>query len=104
MARKITEQAISAFLRGENFHLSNTEVRTYMGGLVELTLWGNVIAFYSKHADKNIKFNLCGWNTNITRERLRGLGINITTRRGKIYFDGKEIESRKIYDSGIMAF
>lgn len=103
MARKISQAAARAFFAGENFRLSNTDVSTYMGGLVELRLWGHTIAQYNKHNNREIIFTLAGWNTNTTRERLRALGIDVRTKRGTAFYDGKEILSNQFYNSGIFA-
>ena len=103
MTRKITQRATTAFFAGKNYTENNTAVNVYMGGLVELSLHGNIIAFYNKHGDHTIQFNLCGWNTLTTRERLAGLGIKITVKKGIPYYNGQPIESRKVYRSDIIA-
>lgn len=102
MARKITEQAINNFLHGHAFHLQNTSV-ILDGDKVKLLLWGNCIAYYDKN-EKSVYFSLCGYNTATTRERLRGLGLNVRTRAGVIYWGKHEIDGYKYHDSGIMAF
>lgn len=102
MARKITEKAIYNFLRGHAFNLQNTSV-IIDGDKVKLLLWGNCIAYYDKN-EKSVYFSLCGYNTNTTRERLRGLGLNIRTRAGVIYWGKHEIDGYKYHDSGIIAF
>ena len=89
MGRKITEQATSKFLRGENFRLNNTEILND-GTKTKFLLWGNCIAYYENNK-KEIYFSLCGYNTATTRERLRGLGLNIRTRAGVIYWGKHEI-------------
>lgn len=103
MTRKITQRAASAFFAGQNYRENNTEVNTYMGGLVELRLHGHTIAQYGKYGDRYIKFTLAGYNTLTTRERLRGLGINIHTKKGKIFWDDREILPNQFYDSNIKA-
>lgn len=35
--------------------------------------------------------NLCGWNSQTTRSRLRALGVNITTKKGVPYIGKNEI-------------
>lgn len=102
MARKITEQAINNFLHGHAFTLQNTSV-ILDGDKVKLLLWGNCIAYYDKN-EKSVYFSLCGYNTNTTRERLRGLGLNVRTRAGVVYWGKHEIDAYKYHDSGIMAF
>lgn len=69
--RKITEQAVNAFLGNRNFKLSNMEVFINYDVTLML-LHGNVIAQINK-ATGNISLNHCGWQTNTTKERLNGL-------------------------------
>lgn len=102
MARKITEKAIYNFLHGHAFTLQNTSV-IIDGDKVKLLLWGNCIAYYDKN-EKGVYFSLCGCNTNTTRERLNGLGLNVRTRAGVVYWGKHEIDAYKYHDSGIMAF
>ena len=92
--RKITEQAIDAFLKGKNFKSGNTEVDSKHGG-VEYFLHGNLIAFKSNGI---IEVSLAGWNTPTTRERLNGIpGVNIYTRRGQAYLNGNPINDTGFY-------
>lgn len=102
MTRKITLEATNAFFAGKNYKQSNTEVLTFAGGLVELRLYGHTIAQYNKN-NREIIFSLCGYNTLTTRERLKGLGINITTKKGQAYFNEKQITNNGYYESGIKA-
>lgn len=102
MARKITEQAIDCFLQGKTFHLNNTSI-TRDETTTRFLLWGNCIAYYF-NTEKEIYFSLCGYNTATTRERLRGLGLNIRTKNGKIFWGNHEIDSRKYHNSNIKAF
>lgn len=102
MARKITEQAINNFLHGHAFNLQNTSVQRDET-TTRLLLWGNCIAYYF-NTEREIYFSLCGYNTATTRERLRGLGLNIRTKKGVIYWGKHEIDAYKYHNSGIMAF
>ena len=103
MTRKISNLAANAFYAGRNFKLNNTEVCTYMGGLVQLHLHGHTIAQYNKHNARRVMFSLCGWNTTTTRERLRALGIDVHSVKGVPYHEGAAISSNLYYDSGINA-
>jgi hypothetical protein len=88
--RKITEQAANAFHNGRDFRSGNTQVNRRLGG-VELTLHGNIIA---KNIGEGLHINLCGWNTNTTRERLNGLqGVRLHTRKGQAFLNDNPISS-----------
>lgn len=79
--RKITEQACHAFLNGYNFNLSNTQVVNNTQECA-MYLWGNKIA---TRCNNRVSVSLAGWNSNTTRERLRGLGANIRVKKGVPY-------------------
>lgn len=87
--RKITKEAVHAFLNGTDYKNANTEVTR--GALF---LHGNKIAefqsLFPADGNKNINITLSGWNTNTTRERLNGLpGVKVTTKKGQAYLNGK---------------
>ena len=98
MARLVTEKSVRAFLQHKNgkfggvcenrycdaYGRVNTEVKDDT-----LYLFGNAIA---KWQDDKIFFRLCK-NTVTSRERLSGLGLSISTRKGTPSIRGKEINS-----------
>lgn len=85
--RKITEQAALAFLRKENFSLSNTEVKVE-GSTVRMYLFGNLIAQKTPLAT-TISDGGYG-QSNTTKERLNGLSnVNIVQKKGYWYLNGK---------------
>ena len=88
--RKITENAVNALRNGNNFSSGNTTVNAETATLL---LHGNAVAGYDK---SSFWFNLCGWNTNTTRERINGAlpRGNICTKQGTVYFvnNGKRVE------------
>ena len=91
--RKITEQAATAFHSGRDFRSGNTQVNRRIGG-VELVLFGHTIA--KNISGDGLHINLCGWNTNTTRERLNGLqGVQVYTRKGQPYLNGNPIPSNE---------
>ena len=63
--RAITKQAVSAFLEGYDFHLSNTRVEKG-----NMYLFGNLIA---KRNSEGIFISDCGYQTVTTKERLNGI-------------------------------
>jgi N-acetyl-anhydromuramyl-L-alanine amidase AmpD len=91
--RKITEQAATAFHAGRDFRSGNTKVNRRLGG-VELVLHGNIIA--RDISGEGLEINLCGWNTNTTRERLCGLqGVSVSSKKKQAYLNGDPIPSNE---------
>jgi len=71
--RKITSNAINAFMNNDNFSESNTRVEVIADGSnqkTELYLHGNLIAY---KINGNHYISSAGWSTSTTRERLNGL-------------------------------
>ena len=86
--RKITEKACQAFENGKNFTGNNTVVKAE-NNVVSMYLWGNKIA---KRENGKLYINLCGYNTNTTRERLNGLsGVRVNQYNFTPYLNGVEI-------------
>lgn len=79
MARKITIDAINAFMAGQKFNRDNTCVYTTFESNGEtvwnLSLHGNRIAM---RKGKEISISNAGWQSNTTKERLNGIpGVRI---------------------------
>lgn len=93
--RKVTNNAVNAFLAGRNFSEGNTTVCDYNSYTV-LLLHGNKIAELEySGAGKDFKRTLlirnCGWFSNTTKERLNALpGVSISQKKGIWYLNGKE--------------
>lgn len=92
--RKIEQQMVNAVKAKTNFSLTNTKVefvRAY--GISQVYLHGHHIGGYS-HSKNEFIVNvetLFHWPTNTTKSRLRALGVNVTTKKGISYLDGKEV-------------
>ena len=95
--RKITLQAVTAFMMGQNFSSGNTRV-VCEGRFATLRLHGNAIA----NRDGNtVMLTDAGWQTTTTKERLNGLlevmgkaGMKISQRKGVWYWgNGDEFAS-----------
>lgn len=90
--RKITQQAIDAFMNYQTFNSGNTTVKidpVIDGVESELYLHGNLIAkrFYSGE----IQITSAGWPTNATKERLNGIpGVRINQKNGEWYLNGEK--------------
>lgn len=90
MARKITVEAINAFMSGQKFNKDNTSVLPGEGtGTIHLFLHGNKIA--SKELDGSIYVSNAGWFSTTTKERLNGIpGVSVCQRKGVWYLNGEE--------------
>lgn len=97
--RKISEEAARAFYDGRHYKKDNTEVRILDSGVRQLTLFENVIAKWNPNdrdesCRSRVLFNMCGWNTMTTRDRLNALGIKIRSRQGVPYWETNGIRHR----------
>lgn len=71
--RKITDESVGAFLRGESYKGSNTQTDGRA-----LWLHFNKIA---EHRQDGLWITDCGWASNVTRERLRALpSVNLSRK------------------------
>ena len=88
--RKITIQAIRAFLNGDNFKLSNTKVSYCEHKETSyLYLFNNLIAKLDHH-NKELTITTAGWNTTTTRERLNGLPrVDVYQINWQLYLNGQ---------------
>jgi hypothetical protein len=91
--RKITNNAINAFLAGRNFKESNTEIKSNCNG-VYMYLFDNLIAC---RVGDRLQITTAGWNTVTTRERLNGLpNVSVSQRKGQLYLNGTEWDGELI--------
>lgn len=95
--RKITKEASKAFFDRRNFKKDNTQV-VYENGEVSLRLFGYIIAWTIKG---RIYFSMRGFPTLTTRERLKGLGIDIIQRNGEQYYKGNIINCWDEYETNL---
>ena len=85
--RKITRLAVDAFLSATPFKQSNTEV--IVGDIItDLVLHGNTIAT-KFNGSGNIFITNCGYQTNVTKERLNGIpGVSISQKNFQWFLNG----------------
>lgn len=88
--RKITTQAINAFMMAKPFKMANTEVvineNSSGGTITQLFLHDNLIA---ESSDTGLKITNAGWQSNTTKERLNAIpGVCISQKKGKWYLNG----------------
>jgi hypothetical protein len=86
--RKITKEAVSAFLERKPFRKSNMSVEE-IGGEWRLKLHGNSIANIDEIGVLSI--SNAGWASNTTKERLNGIpGVRIHQKNWTWYLNGVE--------------
>lgn len=88
--RKITTEAINAFMLAKPFKMANTEVvaneNSSGGTITQLFLHNNLIA---ESSDTGLKITNAGWQSNTTKERLNAIpGVYISQKKGKWYLNG----------------
>lgn len=88
--RKITTEAINAFMMAKPFKMANTEVvvneNSSGGTITQLFLHDNLIA---ESSDTGLKITNAGWQSNTTKERLNAIpGVCISQKKGKWYLNG----------------
>jgi hypothetical protein len=92
--RKIEQQMVKAVKAKEGLYKDNTSVMHNPSlNTSNIYLHGNHIATYY-HVNGRLKVNidtLKRWPTNTTKSRLRALGANLVSKRGKLYLDDKEV-------------
>lgn len=96
--RQITKDAIHAFMEGENFSRSNTEV---LCTPISVSLYLNKNPIARRFKDGSIIISAAGWLSHTTRARLNGIpGVSIVQRNYRwflndVEWDGDWIELKK---------
>ena len=86
MSRKITKEAVSAFLERRQFSKSNMKVDENYG-IYRLKLHGNTIATIDELGVMSV--TNAGWASNTTRERLNGLpDVHVKQKNWNWYLNG----------------
>lgn len=90
--RKITTEAINAFLSDSDYSKDNTTVyaNKYQQSHMILSLHGNAIAEKEIWKDKPIRITNAWWFSTTTKERLNGIpGVRINQKAWQWYLNGK---------------
>ena len=91
--RKIEKVLTPKFFNGESATISNTTVENK-----EMYLFGNKIAWVEGN---KLFFTLCGYNTVTTRSRLKALGISVSQKNFKPFWNGQKIDANRVYEQEI---
>ena len=87
--KKITAQAVDAFMNGRSFKKDNTQVYKFLNVTV-LSLFGNEIAYLYNDPERTLAITNRGWFSNTTKERLNALpGVRIHQHKGQWYLNGE---------------
>jgi hypothetical protein len=87
--RKITAQAVDAFMDARPFKKDNMQVEVLLNCTI-LRLHGNAIAYRYNDPDRTLTITNCGWFSNTTKERLNGIpGVSINQKKGQWYLNGE---------------
>jgi hypothetical protein len=87
--RKITDEAVSAFLDRKPFKKSNMKVHLDYGNVWKLKLHGNTIATIDEM--NMLSISNAGWMSNTTKERLNGIPhVHIKQKNWNWYLNGVE--------------
>ena len=88
--RKITNEAVSAFMQARSFKKGNMTIEV-LPNVTVMHLHGNAIAYLFNDPERTLTITNRGWFTNTTKERLNALpGVNIYQRNWQWYLNGKE--------------
>jgi hypothetical protein len=87
--RKITAQAVDAFMDARPFKKDNMTIEL-LPNVTIMRLYGNAIAYRYNDPDRTLTITNCGWFSNTTKERLNGIpGVSINQKKGQWYLNGE---------------
>ena len=84
---KISMDAAEAFNHARPFKRSNTEV-VVLPNVTIMELFGNRIAYKYNDPQQTLSVTTCGWETRTTKDRLRAIGVDVSTRNYQLHLNG----------------
>lgn len=94
--KKITLDAVQAFMNAKKFKRDNTEVEV-LPNVTVFSLFGNAIAYRFNDPERTLTITNKGWFTKTTKERLNAIpGVHITQRKGEWYLNGEQWDGKLI--------
>ena len=89
MARKITQEAVNAFLNAQKFNKANMTIEV-LPNVTIMKLHDNPIAYKYNDPERTLSITNCGWFSNTTKERLNAIpGVSIQQKQGVWLLNGK---------------
>lgn len=94
--RKITKESVHAFNHSIPFKKGNMEIEV-LPNVTIMKLHGNAIAYRYNDPERTLSITNCGWQTNVTKERLNAIdGVNIVQKSWTWYLNGEEWDGELI--------
>ena len=94
--RQITNDSINAFMNARKFNRQNMSVEV-LPNVTILKLHNNAIAYKYNDPKKTLSITNCGWFSNTTKERLKGLpNVNICQKNFEWFLNGKKWDGNLI--------
>ena len=94
--RKITSEAVSAFMDARPFNKSNMRIEVQPNVTV-MRLYGHPIAYRYNDPERTLSISARGWLTNTTKERLNALpSVRIHQRNFQWYLNGVQWDGQLI--------
>ena len=101
--RKVTKEAVEAFMNAEKFNSPNTRIEVLQNVTI-MYLFDNPIAYKYNDPEKTISIQNCGWKSKTTKERLNAIpGVSICQKKKDWYLNGKEWDGKLIDVSNLGA-
>ena len=96
MARKITQEAVNAFLNAQKFNKANMSIEV-LPNVTIMRLHGYTIAYKYNDPKNTLSITNCGWFSATTKERLNAIpGVSISQKQGVWYLNGKEWDGKLV--------
>ena len=99
--KKITAQAVDAFMNARPFKKGNMQVYKFLNVTV-MALHGNEIAYRYNDPERTLSICARGWLTNTTKERLNAIpGVRIHQKNWQWYLNGEQWDGQLIDVKGL---
>jgi hypothetical protein len=99
--KKITAQAVDAFMNARQFKKDNMTIEV-LPNVTIMKLYGNRIAYRYNDPERTLSISTTGWFTNTTKERLNAIpGVRIHQKNWQWYLNGEVWDGQLIDVKGL---
>jgi hypothetical protein len=99
--KKITTQAIDAFMNARPFKKDNMTIEV-LPNVTIMKLFGNRIAYRYNDPERTLSISTTGWFTKTTKERLNAIpGVHINQKNWQWYLNGEAWDGQLIDVKGL---